>query len=847
MNQISELKIQLIAKLLAQHSHESTEIDECDNIISELECVIEKSDYPNKSEIINSFRSTLNEIELLNILPGIVGKTIIGVFGDKSDSCRKLKDFMYNDHWSKSNQNIITVITKNGSDQNNSDTIKILSLHKNLIELNELEYCNLQNLYKDDIDSKSIVKLANLDSSSYTNLVFIDIPPFADKNSSLFNEILKYIDYAVFPVQDTTKYIEPILYKLNINSSVKEVIFLTNSEYLSWINKNITYLKMKSEGSTIVNIDSIVDFKSFFQNFDIIRNNYELSDFFFITGLEFIKQQFYLLENLKEQLSNVNKDVVLLDDSDTKDFLDKIKRSLIVSKKESEKILVDFRNLLNKLIEKVNQIEAKISNSIVTESYHNDIIEIRQNIIINLIELGEIKEAKEIMKTISAEIKGYKYIYDLYIHDKSDMELSERDLVKLKKNNLKNEFVIKAKIKFREKLNISNIEAGELLYNTNREKTAEDFFCIAEYLHNDYKQDEAKLLYEKSLNAGYLESGNSLVNKYKLKFGEIKLLADKLVPQACYSYGKKLYSNDNNESSIKEGIIYLRIAGVLGCLDAVKFIAHNSYEEYRQKRKNNFVKQNTDINEIVQDDDLNIALRLYKYLCGINKDDSKSWEKLGTIKKDLGDHRGALEALKNSNTAQAYFLMGKIYQHNGNGVAQDLPLSKKMFKQSIDLGHKYAKAEYDKVIGWIKSNNLEKKEKVSYAPKMTYRQESSGCCHVVTATCKALDMEKEFFSIENLFKHFRNRYFLKDRKGISLVREYYRVSPILVDKINSEKKPNIEYENLWKKFISPCLENITNNNRNSSKILFINMVTYLSDKYDVDLEVRDEIIQEHTI
>lgn len=109
---------------------------------------------------------------------------------------------------------------------------------------------------------------------------------------------------------------------------------------------------------------------------------------------------------------------------------------------------------------------------------------------------------------------------------------------------------------------------------------------------------------------------------------------------------------------------------------------------------------------------------------------------------------------------------------------------------------------------------------------------TTGDCFITTAVCGTLgapDDCKELTMIRN-FRDTRLKPLMED--GEQLVKDYYRIGPIIVDLIAKDKDSSV-YSRLFTEYIKPCCEHIEHQNWEQAKLTYIKMVQELCEKYGV--------------
>lgn len=109
-------------------------------------------------------------------------------------------------------------------------------------------------------------------------------------------------------------------------------------------------------------------------------------------------------------------------------------------------------------------------------------------------------------------------------------------------------------------------------------------------------------------------------------------------------------------------------------------------------------------------------------------------------------------------------------------------------------------------------------------------------CFITTAVCQTLgapDDCKELTMIRN-FRDTRLKPLMED--GELLVKEYYRIGPMVVDAIKEDENASEIYTRLWNECLKLCCEQIEQKEWEQAKLSYIKMVRELCEKYNIDVD-----------
>ncbi len=88
-------------------------------------------------------------------------------------------------------------------------------------------------------------------------------------------------------------------------------------------------------------------------------------------------------------------------------------------------------------------------------------------------------------------------------------------------------------------------------------------------------------------------------------------------------------------------------------------------------------------------------------------------------------------------------------------------------------------------------------------------------------------------------RRYRDEYLILDDDGAEIIREYYRVAPIILKSIENEESSTDLFKSLYNDYIKGIYEDLNNKNHLKAKKVYIEMVRNLCKKYDIDLYYSD--------
>lgn len=109
-------------------------------------------------------------------------------------------------------------------------------------------------------------------------------------------------------------------------------------------------------------------------------------------------------------------------------------------------------------------------------------------------------------------------------------------------------------------------------------------------------------------------------------------------------------------------------------------------------------------------------------------------------------------------------------------------------------------------------------------------QQNNGGCFVTTAVCDSFGKPDDCAEL-TAFRNFRDGWLVAQPDGKSLIAEYYSVAPKIVEKINRLADAAQIYENIWQKYLAPCLNFIKRGENLACKNKYVEMVRELKSRY----------------
>lgn len=103
-------------------------------------------------------------------------------------------------------------------------------------------------------------------------------------------------------------------------------------------------------------------------------------------------------------------------------------------------------------------------------------------------------------------------------------------------------------------------------------------------------------------------------------------------------------------------------------------------------------------------------------------------------------------------------------------------------------------------------------------------------CYITTAVCESQGKADNCYELE-LLRNYRDQYLLSTPEGEALVEEYYNIAPTIVSRIGRLEAPAQVYEEIWQKYLSPCVKLIEAGKEEACRERYMAMVYELKGRY----------------
>lgn len=103
-------------------------------------------------------------------------------------------------------------------------------------------------------------------------------------------------------------------------------------------------------------------------------------------------------------------------------------------------------------------------------------------------------------------------------------------------------------------------------------------------------------------------------------------------------------------------------------------------------------------------------------------------------------------------------------------------------------------------------------------------------CYITTAVCRIFGKPDDCYEL-NLFRRYRDQYLLKRADGEQMVKEYYDLAPSIIKHIDQQKDSLQIYQEIWDRYLQPCMTMIENGQNEECMELYVSMVRTMQQKY----------------
>ncbi len=824
-NETFELLSKLLTEKTAQLTPEGITVREkydelFEHVTKKMAKKLNNSVYEEKTNLMLQLEHLLKRIEFFTHFPKVANTSIVTVYGQAKEVKHFFEQVLSPEDANliRMNTNIPTIIYRDDQIQDifSLNTLGIMD------RLADHDYKGANtDLYKKDIDIRRLVQLYQLSTTHnirYTT--FIYLPSFSLKEVEMYSLLRQLGEVAVilFDEKDLWK---RELQNLLKNRFIKEIHFLAPANRVEEVQQ------FAEKTADFIFIHSLEDGgHDWFKAVDVPCYNTAFEELLYETIMDYCKSLDSILEKQNQLIQNLGKDILTISDEEAEQLLrtlrEKLKRDYKSIKSNHTLLLKD----INEAVELAQQLDrlicsqSNVQSTTITKTSPY-IAHQLVSLILALIDTDDLNRARGYMSKLEQFEFEYLRALEIYIKLSKTTRLSQADVKYLGKNGFLPEISrIQLRVWPQLKLDIDALYELEEQYGKSYDPQILYELGFAFECNNEI--ETSKNYYWRAANLGQIEAAKRLIHYVdKNNMRDIEPLANLMIPEANYHVGMYYL---NKGRGYTKAVTALKMAAAYEHLGAIKELSRIEFSNYLKVHKNDPVRAENILESLIF---------LHQYLIDKGGDDNEVCERLGKLFYWNEHYRKAEPLLSKCNTADAQFLCGKIYQY-GKGYAQDLPKAKAFFKKAKNLGHAKAENEIRKVEGWIQSNQSKEQYSASRSYSSTSYSSSSSSkgCFLTTATCVALGKPDNCEEIM-AFKAYRDQNLAKAADGEKLIIEYYRIAPLLVERIDAMPNAKEIYINLYNRYIKVGYRYLQQKNMRMAKKTYIDMVKELCSLYNI--------------
>lgn len=844
----TEQQIKLLARIFsAEPSISSIHMlwKEMKEIVYEMEDLLGDVVAFRKLEIMNRLIDKIEVFEDFLKQPGSIGKTRVGLLYDSS----RARTELYKELFQTSKYQ--PILLKNNDlplihQYNKEDRLTIVNKHhhQEQIDSKELYTVIREFVHTRQMDLKETIHHVLIESTlPYEHLTFTDLNFTGDIDSNKL--LLKNTDFVLLNLTYTRKWELILEYLHEIKYEGQVVIIVKNKkeelhQLIKSLHLNVTLLKDPEFNKV----------KQLLDTWNQPINNLLICEKIEESTLELLVDLQKQLEQSHQTIEAINKALLFEGQADKSAIyelrdtyqqknnkLGQIIEELIKRRDILQEITREIENSL-----KIDYIDQRggISFDSQVSLIHKHQLDVTYRLTELLIQNGEYERAKQSINKLLSFNYTKAHILLVFLQKKRGLNPIKLSIEKISSLPNNDDKIIEAKIWLKDKLALNRYQVVGL-----SKKLKETSYPTALYYkglsYEPTNKGQAVSFFKKSFQLGYKEAGDRLY-KVWTKEGELSVenltfLGDLLFPEANYLLAQGLKTMKTTNAAlvigvvsplffdwdVKHIIIYrLSLASIAGHQKAASDLA-----------------------------DLYMADKKYEQaiqvcLFAIDEFDAKVsfQEKLGMAYFKSNQFAKTAEVLQNVPTGEAHFLIGLMFE-KGYGKVVNLPKALENYKRGKELGSSEAHTHYIKL-----STRMEEEKKAklqskttsynshkSYTSSSTSSSSSSKSCFLTTATCKAMGKEDNCEEILS-FKAFRDKWLIAQGDGVSIIKEYYKIAPLIVEQIENSPNPFDVYTYLWNTYIQKGYRYLQEQEFEKAKDLYIEMVLELKGTYIKDRETR---------
>ena len=650
---------EILAKISSSEAVESGELlQRCAEIIQSLDTldsIIEGSPFYARARLRKNINEAVNDTLMLCRKPELIYRSCIGILWGDSAGYQLVRKTFGNDFI----ESLPCMIF-------NSDTIRYSISNKfgQEITLSQEEYKALIDLSKNGINVADVAS-----SVSY-------FKPLKRKSSV----------YILMPDEKLSR--------------LCDVVFVIGNSEIKWTKSSYQNIQVHT-------VNNAAELEKLLDQYDGHTNNITLTDRLKAEMFTYEAELKRIITNYQKTSAALKREAFMQNNDATKDLINSTIRELdnMIRNVESWKNWqVKFQARERKtLFEISNAIEDAMSKAVSASKnfsrIHTGTVSPKSlylKIALKLIELGDVNAASAYQKKAEAIYNDTAFLIGLYCSEALGYSISYADVEKLRYMPDSDD-VLKTKLHFRKKLNLSEDNCANIAGILNELETPEELYFYAIHLNNLYSRrvngvsfSDVTNAFRRAVLAGSIEAadmfaqycaGNDL-------FDGTKEIADMAFPTAAWACF--LVCTKHGKTNLASR--YLKFAAALGNVDATKFLADTCWNERRKSqtgigfdpKSGKFTGIDTKANSC--------AISIYEHIYSNRVPVSNANEKLAHFYFCAGNFSKARGLLGDSpKTADGLFDLAVMLKY-AHGGGRDNDRATKLIIQSHELGHPFAKA-----------------------------------------------------------------------------------------------------------------------------------------------------------
>lgn len=356
------------------------------------------------------------------------------------------------------------------------------------------------------------------------------------------------------------------------------------------------------------------------------------------------------------------------------------------------------------------------------------------------------------------------------------------------------------------------------------------------------------LALKESFDRKYEPAGPALLALYKKGDRQVNLqtLSNALVPEACMMMadqqeakkrGRRKFANLSDLQ-----FTYYKIAAAREYLPAIGEIVAAIYQsrfaQAYQLHDDQF--HDPKFQEMIENGQA--ICQLCRFLIDKMYQVKRFSEILGVVLFCLNTNLSeAMALLSGIDTGVANYCKGNLYEFGG-GVAVDIDQAALHYQRALSKGFRSKQLERRIAAcqGKRHQNEARKRAASNYQAEKSYHSITSNQsskadrCVITTAACQILNAADDCEELQ-LLRWFRDTHLQDTAEDEAIVREYYRVGPLITDSIGKTPDPHGVYYCLWNQYIAPSCAAIRAEQWSTAKSIYIQMVKELCEKFGIGI------------